>query len=959
MRHHQMESRTSLGHFWWHVWLGTLFLLVWAPTYCTSQSPSPPLQINPQCAMKKSSQHLGKTVYKVGVLGNRGLDVLYQEYNKTFANYLTHTIGTRFDPPLRFEIVPLLFGEQGILDLAVNGTVDFTFMNPALYSCVESEANANSLATFINRRVVNGIVYEMSQFGGVIFVSKNNTDIFTVHDIRNKRVATTSVTSLGSGQMEFREMQQVGLHQFQDVQQLIFMESQLRVVHAVLLGQVDVGFVRTDQLERSVYPDSNEPLNLNDVRIVASKEGALLDTGEPFPVALSTPLYPEWNFASLPHVPTDVTLEIQKSLFQMKTHASMALPLQTCYDNRNCSSLLYLEAEQCREGCYSDLKPFWCPEGNAEVIETDPETAFLAAEAMSNAKCAGWIPSKSYMTIRNMQEETGFIVFPTGQNKEVTHVQCARTTALSDAVVCPPEHFKRSEDEIVRGCEMAGLDCYGFQCLCSPCVKLYDVAFFPVYTDTEAEEGESSAMNTDGCSKFSICEQVQQQDTITFGLVDRKKRFNSTFWANVLVGDSDDGQDYMMTTTPESTEEYVYRQFTLDATGQTVGTIIVQVFVDESQIPESPFRVRIVQRECDYKRREANAYGDCVCASGTMEIAGECIQLSIFLPILILGLFVLLLVIAVLLIYRKMSRLDSIWKVDRSELKFSVPARVLGEGTFGKVLLAEYRGTQVAVKRVLPPDGKISKRAATNSGSKSTKRRGKKSTVKTNNTANTYAPLFSIVDEKTLAAIQAKGLESADFSALDLESQEQALVDEDIGMKSYYPVEKILGGGSTSKGTKSRSSGRSSLGYRTTASLQKLQQDFVREMRILSKLHHPCIGKKGIWKLSLFQLNTYDTYYCCFCLLPIAVSVMGAVCNFQDEPMLVMEYMELGTLYDLLHNECFVIDGETLLPMMQDISQGLRFLHAAKPQIVHGDIKAQNILVDSRFRAKVADFGRK
>lgn len=45
------------------------------------------------------------------------------------------------------------------------------------------------------------------------------------------------------------------------------------------------------------------------------------------------------------------------------------------------------------------------------------------------------------------------------------------------------------------------------------------------------------------------------------------------------------------------------------------------------------------------------------------------------------------------------------------------------------------------------------------------------------------------------------------------------------------------------------------------------------------------------------------------------------------------------------------------MQIVRDVSQGLRFLHASKPPILHGDLKGKNILIDSRFRAKVADFG--
>ena len=91
---------------------------------------------------------------------------------------------------------------------------------------------------------------------------------------------------------------------------------------------------------------------------------------------------------------------------------------------------------------------------------------------------------------------------------------------------------------------------------------------------------------------------------------------------------------------------------------------------------------------------------------------------------------------------------------------------------------------------------------------------------------------------------------------------------------------------------------------------------------------------------------------------------MGAVISTREDPLLIMEYMDHGeqcyscishllmhsfylmslfwfstpegSLYDLLHNETMVFEGETILPILRDIAQGLRFLHSAEPQIVHG-----------------------
>jgi len=88
---------------------------------------------------------------------------------------------------------------------------------------------------------------------------------------------------------------------------------------------------------------------------------------------------------------------------------------------------------------------------------------------------------------------------------------------------------------------------------------------------------------------------------------------------------------------------------------------------------------------------------------------------------------------------------------------------------------------------------------------------------------------------------------------------------------------------------------------------------------------------------------------------PNITTVMGAVVG--DDPLLVMECMEHGSLRELLLNETFVLEPQFLLSLLRDVAAGMKFLHMASPPIVHNDIKASNILVDRNMRAKIADFG--
>lgn len=81
-----------------------------------------------------------------------------------------------------------------------------------------------------------------------------------------------------------------------------------------------------------------------------------------------------------------------------------------------------------------------------------------------------------------------------------------------------------------------------------------------------------------------------------------------------------------------------------------------------------------------------------------------------------------------------------------------------------------------------------------------------------------------------------------------------------------------------------------------------------------------------------------------------------------DSLFLVYEYAQNGALSDHLHWPS--VKGKkplawtTRVQIALDAAKGLEYIHQyTKPYYVHRDVKTSNILLDSNFRAKIADFG--
>ena len=109
--------------------------------------------------------------------------------------------------------------------------------------------------------------------------------------------------------------------------------------------------------------------------------------------------------------------------------------------------------------------------------------------------------------------------------------------------------------------------------------------------------------------------------------------------------------------------------------------------------------------------------------------------------------------------------------------------------------------------------------------------------------------------------------------------------------------------------------------------VDNIKHKFIRECKLMSSLRHPNI-----------------------------VQFLG-ICFLHDSnlPILLMEYMttNLESFLEASHN----IPLSVKVSILYDVAQGLAYLHSHSPPVIHRDLTATNVLLNSSLLAKITDFG--
>ncbi|HOX90071.1 MAG TPA: PhnD/SsuA/transferrin family substrate-binding protein [Burkholderiaceae bacterium] len=231
----------------------------------------------------------------VGVLSPEGGARAEAQWRST-REHLRRALG---DPDVAFRH----YDFPGIKAAVARGEVEFVILNGGLYTEIEAAHGVSRIATLLSPRGRS----PKEAMGSTVLVSAQRPELARLADLVGQRIAVVDTAAFGGWQIAQREFQRRAI----DVDALrveaVGFPMQ-DVVRRVLDGRADAGVVRTcvveDMIERGeLAPGAVRALNVRTLPGEACER--------------STPLLPDWAFATLPDTPEPLARQVAVALLHM------------------------------------------------------------------------------------------------------------------------------------------------------------------------------------------------------------------------------------------------------------------------------------------------------------------------------------------------------------------------------------------------------------------------------------------------------------------------------------------------------------------------------------------------------------------------------------------------------------------------------------------------------------------
>ncbi len=205
-----------------------------------------------------------------------------------------------------FELLPIKPTQIRLIkELLDQKKIDFLITQPAIYVELEHSNHLIRMLTMVNK-------YNMTKFGSV-FITKKESDIRTIDDIRDKKIAAVAPMGFGGWLIGYNELYNHGIDPLKK-KLVTFTGSQEGVIKGVQEGLYDVGIIRTGMLEMLT---GKGKIDMNDFFIVNEKKNCS-------PVRISTRLYPEWILSTAAHVDTRLVRDVFKVMNSIEANSTAA-----------------------------------------------------------------------------------------------------------------------------------------------------------------------------------------------------------------------------------------------------------------------------------------------------------------------------------------------------------------------------------------------------------------------------------------------------------------------------------------------------------------------------------------------------------------------------------------------------------------------------------------------------------